>query len=270
MKKPGSFRELSRLSVNRIRCSEKRLFLLDFDGTLVDIASEVAVAVPSDDILNLLNRLADIQGNRIVIITGRSRETIEHLFRNMNIDMVAEHGAILRERGTWKNLSGNNTEWKEKIFPVMEKFNLLLPGSNIENKKFSVAWHYRNAGRRQGIIISKALSGEMNNHAVLSGLTVIHGKKVIEIMSNEINKGLAVKYLTNKNHYDFILSIGDDTTDEDMFRPLTDDLDAFTVRIGSSDTEAKFRMSSLRQVQKLLSRLIEVCEEGRVNQTKTN
>ena len=135
MKKPGSYREVTGLTVSRIRSSEKRLFLLDFDGTLVDIADEVAGAVPSEDILILLNRLSGIPGNHLVIITGRSGEAIEHLFGKMNIDIVAEHGAIIRESGFWKNLSDGDTSWKEKIIPIIGKVTSHLPGSMIENKQ---------------------------------------------------------------------------------------------------------------------------------------
>ncbi len=265
MKEPGSYRELTDLTVSRIRSSEKRLFLLDFDGTLVDIADEVAGAVPSDDILNLLNRLSGIPCNHLVVITGRSRETIEHLFGTMNIDIVAEHGAIIRENGFWKNLSDSDTGWKEKIVPIIGKVTSRLPGSIIENKKFSVAWHYRNADKRGGMRASKALAKKLDDLVKSFDLTVIHGKKVVEIMSNKINKGLAAMYLTNKNDYDFILSIGDDTTDEEMFRSLGGIPEAYTVRIGSSNTQAKFIMNNLHQVKKLLVRLIEVCEGSVVN-----
>src|SRR5512133_661628 len=129
MKESGSYSELITLTVSRIITSEKRLFLLDFDGTLVDIADEVAGAVPSDDILNLLSRLSGISGNHLVIITGRSRKTIEHLFGTMNLDIVAEHGAIIRESGSWKNLGNCDTSWKGKIVPIIGKVTSLLPGS---------------------------------------------------------------------------------------------------------------------------------------------
>ncbi len=260
MKEPGSYRELAFLTIARIRRSSKRLFLLDLDGTLVDIADEVADAVPSEDILNLLNRLSGIPGNHLVIITGRSREAIEHLFGKMNIDIVAEHGASIRESGLWKNLSDGDTSWKEKIIPVIGKATSYLPGSIIENKQFSVAWHYRKAENRDGMNASIVLTEELRDLVTSLDLVFIHGKKVIEIMSNRINKGLAALYLINKNDYDFILSIGDDTTDEDMFRSLKEIPYTYTVKIGSSNTQAKFKVNNLHQVKRLLERLAEICE----------
>lgn len=261
MKKPGSYRELNSLTISRISNSEKRLFLLDFDGTLVDIASEVAGAVPSEDILSILKRLSGIPRNHLVIITGRSRATIEHLLGSMNIDIVAEHGAIIRENGIWKNLNNVDTSWKEKILPVLEKVTSHLPGSIIEDKQHSVAWHYRNADKRSGIRASGELSDMLGNLLKSLDLTLTHGKKVIEIMNNKNNKGHAAKYLTDKNGYDFILSIGDDTTDEEMFITLGGNQNAITVRIGRADTHAKFKLNNLLQVKKLLVNIIKNFED---------
>jgi len=178
----------------------------------------------------------------------------------MNIDIVAEHGASIRESGLWKNLSDGDTSWKEKIIPVIGKATSHLPGSMIENKQFSVAWHYRKAENRDGMNASIVLTEELRDLVTSLDLVFIHGKKVIEIMSNRINKGLAALYLINKNDYDFILSIGDDTTDEDMFRSLKEIPYTYTVKIGSSNTQAKFKVNNLHQVKRLLERLAEICE----------
>jgi trehalose 6-phosphate synthase/phosphatase len=260
MKAPGSYKELTALTILNIKRSVQRLFLLDFDGTLVDISDDVSSAVPSEDILNLLDKLTVIPGNHLVIITGRSRDTIDHLFESDKIDIVAEHGAMIREKGSWKDLTSTDTAWKDAIIRIFEKFSSLLPGSVIENKSFSVAWHYRNADKRNAIKVSGTLIRELGESVKKSGLTLIDGKKVVEIISNKINKGIAAAYLTEKNNYDFILSIGDDTTDEDMFRLLGNRPGVFTVRIGNPDTLANFTLENVGQVKRLLGRLIDVCD----------
>ncbi len=268
MKAKGTYRELVALSSEKLRRSESRLFLLDFDGTLVDLADTVAEAVPSENMMDLLSSLAGIRGNNITIITGRSRKTIEPLVSLKTIDIIAEHGALIRENGIWKNISGSDNSWKEEILRMLEKYCSLIQGSVIEEKEFSVAWHYRNTKLKVPAATFRSVSIDLARIARSEGLSIIDGKKVIEILSNKINKGIAAGYLTGKNYYDFILSIGDDTTDEDMFRQLGSNDAAFTVKIGSRVTYAKFTVKNLHQAKKLLERLNEVCDNHFLNHSK--
>ena len=80
-----------------------------------------------------------------------------------------------------------------------------------------LAWHYRNAESRSGYIHSRELISILEKIIALHNLKILDGNKVVEIMTNEVGKGTAVKRLFEQNNYDFILSIGDDATDEEMF-----------------------------------------------------
>jgi trehalose 6-phosphate synthase/phosphatase len=61
-------------------------------------------------------------------------------------------------------------------------------------------------------------------------LQVIDGNKVVEVKKTAFNKGTAARTFVENGNYDFVLAIGDDTTDEDMFEALPDD--SFTIKIG--------------------------------------
>ena len=80
---------------------------------------------------------------------------------------------------------------------------------------------------------------------------------VVEVMSEEIGKGKAVKKLLEFITYDFILSIGDDATDEEMFEFFLHNTNAFTIKVGNGDTSAKYKFTSINDVESLLKHLSE-------------
>jgi trehalose 6-phosphate synthase/phosphatase len=137
----------------------------------------------------------------------------------------------------------------------MERFTAITPGSFIEEKQYSLAWHYRNTRPETGSTCSGILIEEIRKIAPRQRIKIIHGKKVVEAIALNITKGVAVQYLINRNNYDYILAMGDDTTDEDMFRTLTGNDHAFTVKIGSGRTCARYKLKSTRNVMQLLNRL---------------
>ena len=65
---------------------------------------------------------------------------------------------------------------------------------------------------------------------------------MVEIKQSNCTKGSEVKRLLRKAHYDFILAMGDDTTDNDMFRALPDS--AVTVKIGTVSEDARYNLKS--------------------------
>ena len=77
----------------------------------------------------------------------------------------------------------------------------------------------------------------------------------MEILTNEIGKGKAVKKLSEQNNYDFILSIGDDATDEEMFEFFLHNPNAFTIKVGNGNTQAKYKLSGIKDVVSLLKQL---------------
>lgn len=233
-----------------------KLTLLDFDGTLVDFASNAADAVPSKELLNLLQKVSEIPNNHLIIITGRPIDEIDRMVGHLPVDIIAEHGAIIRENTIWRTILEGDTDWKKEVFPIIKSYNNINQNSFLEEKTFSLAWHYRNVEPKTGKTNSRALIKALSKFVSDYDLKILDGNKVIEIISNNINKGSAVRYLLNKMSYDFILSIGDDITDEDMFRALLDNNKAHTVKIGPGATCARYRLTDKQQVIQLLEQIL--------------
>ena len=88
------------------------------------------------------------------------------------------------------------------------------------------------------------------NSLAPEGLSLMDMEKSIEITNSQINKGTAVSEIISNKNYDFILCIGDDITDENMFINLDDS--AYTVKVGKKTTAAKYYIKNPLEVKKLL------------------
>ncbi len=143
--------------------------------------------------------------------------------------------------------------WREAVRRVMEEFTTTTPGSYIEEKESTLAWHYRNVEPHVGEAVANRLAEALAG--ILSGTTavVVRGKKVIEVKPAGVNKGAAARYLAEKTAADFILAAGDDATDEDVFKALGPD--AYTIKVGRGETSAKFRVSTCRKLREVLAKL---------------
>ena len=242
--------------VESFKKAKNKLILLDYDGTLVDYQRAPGEAVPTKHLLDFLLTLNALPGNRVVIITGRGFHEIEGFIGRLPIDIIAEHGAMARENGQWKDLIEDHGEWKKEIIGGMEYFAGVCPGSFTEEKRFSLAWHYRNADPETGFSRSRELIGSMTEKCRILGLKVTDGNKVVEIKKSGIDKGKGAQYLLNKQDYDFILAVGDDKTDEDMFHVLANNNHAFTIKVGVEETLAKDRLENVQEVILFLNELV--------------
>ena len=127
-----------------------------------------------------------------------------------------------------------------------------VPGSLVEEKDASIAWHYRQVpvrGRREAALLTRELNVVLAN----STATIIRGSRVVEVKDASTDKGLVVRELAAASPGARMLIMGDDVTDEDMFRSAPDG--AATVHVGSGRTEARMRLIGPDQVRKVLTEL---------------
>jgi len=239
----------------KFKHATKRLVLLDYDGTLVNYTSLPEKAKLPSDITKILIKLIQIPQTKIFIITGRGSADIDRFLDHIPINIIAEHGAIMKEEGFWKNQIYFNDSWKEKIIPIMNQITTGCPNSFIEEKRFSIAWHYRNAEPELGYLQSRELIHLLKKVNNSFGLKILDGNKVVEILSNGTGKGSAVKKLFAAGKFDFVLSIGDDATDEEMFEYFLPYSKAVTIKVGEGRTHAKFKLHSINEVESLLNQL---------------
>lgn len=235
--------------------AKNRLIFLDYDGTLTPISKLPHLAAPAPSLKELITSLQKNERNTIVLISGRSKEVLENWFGEVPVNIVAEHGALFRAVGRgWQQMSDKGPEWKKDVLPVFEMYTERCAGSFIEEKAFSVAWHYRNSEKDLAFVRSRELINELSELSLHLDFQVINGNKVIEARTRGNDKGTAAtRWLTDKN-YDFVLAIGDDTTDEDLFRILPPQ--AVSIRVGLVQSAAKYNFKFQRNVLEMLNKLL--------------
>jgi trehalose 6-phosphate synthase/phosphatase len=245
MLSPRMRQEISR----SYRASKRRLFLLDYDGTLIPFYKRPEQALPTEELIALLKVLAEDHRNEVVIISGRDRDTLEQWFGSMNLGLIAEHGAWLKE-GEWKVLEPVANDWKDQIRSILELYVDRTPGSFIEEKEFSLVWHYRKADLALASIRARELKDALLHLTTNINVGVLEGSKVMEIKHIGINKGRAAQRWLAKEPWDFIMAIGDDVTDEDLFAALPES--AYSIKVGLGLSKAKYNIPSFHEVRALL------------------
>jgi trehalose 6-phosphate synthase/phosphatase len=240
--------------VENCRSSRKRLFLLDYDGTLVQFVSEPSKASPDREILNTLKKITANPKNTVIIVSGRDRQTLEKWFGKLNLGMIAEHGVWVKERpGKWKMMRDLNNNWKEQVRPILELYVDRTPGSRIEEKEYSLVWHYRKTDERLGERRVSDLKERLIDITRPQELSILEGSKVIEVKNSGVNKGIAVEKWLNNRRFDFILAIGDDWTDEDTFDVVPES--AYSIKVGIGYTKARYTLPSPQNARNLLKDL---------------
>lgn len=234
----------------------KRLFLLDYDGTLVRFENRPEKAVPGKDILKILAYLANSDKNDVVIISGRTRDFLDRHFGNLRVILIAEHGGWIKSGDEWKSSIPLDPSWKNEVRPILEMYCDRTPGSFFEEKDYSMAWHYRLSDNELAVIRAMELKGNLLTMVANYNLGIIEGNKVLEIKSLEINKGKIASYLLSLNEYDFIIGIGDDTTDEDLFVAIPDK--GYSIKVGNGSSKASYHVSGVDEVRRLLEKLVEL------------
>lgn len=231
--------------------SQKRMLFLDYDGTLSPFKDRPETAVPEKALLAILNTLSEDSRNNIVIISGRHRKLLQEWFGPLNLGIVAEHGAWIKEKGKdWVPTIKVESNWKEKVRPTLRGYEDRLPGSLLEEKEFSLVWHYRGADPELAYVRSKELADELSYFTENTELQVLQGIKSIEVRNVGINKGMAAKLLLSASTFDFILAMGDDWADEALFEVIPDQ--AYSIKVGLAKSYAKFNLRNHHEVIQLL------------------
>ena len=229
--------------------------MLDYDGTLAPFQKMPSMASPSNELLQLLIDLSKDDKNEITVISGRDGDTLQKWLGHLPMTLVAEHGACIRYKGdVWQVQVSQSPEWKEEIRPLLQLFVTRCAGSFIEEKKNTLAWHYRNTDPDLGFVRSRELHNSLLQLTTNTPLQVIDGNKVIEVRLMGVDKGATALSIVHHFNPEFTICLGDDTTDEDMFKTLKDQ--AYTIKIGNGATAAQYTLWSQTDVLPLLRKFI--------------
>jgi trehalose 6-phosphate synthase/phosphatase len=236
-----------------------RTIFLDYDGTLVPFADNPRDAGPTPDLLATLRTLAQSPRNNVVLISGRDKDAMHDWFADLDVTLVAEHGAWAKPRAEdWRPAKPLDNSWKPVLLPMLQTYADRLPGAFVEEKQSAIAWHYRRADPELASARVKELVDDIVNFTANIDVQVLQGSKVVEVRSGGINKGSAAAALMPTGASDFIIAIGDGCTDEDLFRALP--ASAWSIKVGNEHSLARFNLRSPIDVLKLLK---EMCTADR-------
>jgi trehalose 6-phosphate synthase/phosphatase len=194
----------------------------------------------------------------MVIISGRDAETLDRWLGVVGMDLVAEHGAMIRraDQKQWEQVDEDITDdWKEQLRPVFEMFVDRTPGALLEEKGAALVWHYRRADPGLGSQRAVELIDTIEGYIANTSLHILQGHKVIEVKPSTVSKGRAAHpWLSARPSYDFILAVGDDVTDEALFEVIPEP--GWTVKIGVPErSKARTFLSDPSEVRNLLKEL---------------
>ncbi|MFN8584217.1 MAG: bifunctional alpha,alpha-trehalose-phosphate synthase (UDP-forming)/trehalose-phosphatase [Dehalococcoidia bacterium] len=249
--------DLARL-VALARATPELVLILDYDGTLVPFASTPELGRPDDDLLDLLEDLAQRPRTTVHVVGGRGRETLERWLGMTGVGLHAEHGVWSRAPGAaaWTTSVTDSGEWRERVSQLFAEYAASTPGSLVEEKTVGLAWYYRGAEPAFGIRQADALWQQLVDALDGTQAEVIEVTGGFEVRPRGINKRLVVADALRHVSADaYVVAIGDDPTDEDMFAALPDR--SMAIHVGPGRTTAPYRLADVAEVRAFLAELRE-------------
>ncbi|MCX7719363.1 MAG: trehalose-phosphatase [Candidatus Sumerlaeaceae bacterium] len=244
--------ELDRLC-SEFRAAKRPMLFFDYDGTLIEFEADAQRHQQDPRLARALRRLAERRPGCLYVISGRARGALGPLFEGTGVGLIAEHGAYLREDSAeWVPLADARSPWMETVRREMEAAKEHLPAAHVEQKEFSVVFHYRRDDSPAAAAVADALAARIVQLPEAAGFQMIRGHQLVEVRDSQLSKAVAAR-LATAMRADFILAAGDDRTDEDMFVALGES--AWTIRVGSSPSHARWSLPDVPAVVSLLERL---------------
>ncbi|KAF1830914.1 hypothetical protein BDW02DRAFT_601239 [Decorospora gaudefroyi] len=263
------------------RQAKKRLFMFDYDGTLTPIVKDPHQAIPADRVIRTLKTLAADPANAVWIISGRDQVFLDdHMGHIPELGFSAEHGSFMRHPRSmeWENLTETtDMSWQAEVLDVFQHYTDKTQGSFIERKKIAVTWHYRRADPEYGAFQARECQKHLERTVAKKyDVEVMTGKANLEVRPTFVNKGEIAKRLVLEygdgpdQAPELVLCMGDDFTDEDMFRSLRqsklppDHVFSVTVGASSKQTLASWHLLEPADVVSVIALLNGSADAGNV------
>jgi trehalose 6-phosphate synthase/phosphatase len=179
----------------------------------------------------------------------------------LSLGLWAEHALWRRDRAAakWRIAFPVNNAWMERVRPLLDRATWDTPGSLIEDKGDSLAWHYRMSDPLQGVDTARQLRARVAEIFGDETVETIGGSKVIEVRPRGVHKGLAVQALAREEAESTVfVAIGDDRTDEDLFEHLP--ANGISIHVGPESSRAAYRLPNVNGVRRLLRELASMPE----------
>ncbi|ORY94728.1 glycosyltransferase family 20-domain-containing protein [Syncephalastrum racemosum] len=243
--------------------SQRCLFLFDYGGTLIPHGKS-AGSRDLERLINVLSRLTQHPDSAVYVISGRTQPNVERDLGSIpNLGLSAENGFYMKPRGEdWQKMLTNvDLSWMPAVKEIFQYYTERTPGASIETKEISMVWHYRTAPGSDAQFAAWQ-AAECQNHIADSvnknfSVYAITGRTNIEVLPHDVSKSTIAQRILQDIQPDFILSIGDDRMDEDMFAYLNKQAipRVFTCTVGLRSTEAKYYVPNVESVLSTLETL---------------
>jgi trehalose 6-phosphate synthase/phosphatase len=254
----------------KIKANKYIFLFIDYDGTLVGFKDDPDQAVPPDRIKELLLKLSSNENLIITIVSGRTVSNLLEFFKDIDtgrLNWIGVHGAQYKYRGSSIELSPE----AKKAVPMIKKLKSKLinmagniPCIFIEDKKISIALHYRKCGKKE---LSKipGFTDMIEDFVADKPLDYLDMKKVIEVKPKNINKGSSLKIIKSKYKNlapSINICIGDDITDKYLFDSNNEGIN---IKVGEDrirGLETEYYLKNAGEVYSFLNSSIFIWERG--------
>ncbi|XP_057487785.1 probable alpha,alpha-trehalose-phosphate synthase [UDP-forming] 11 isoform X1 [Actinidia eriantha] len=248
--------------------TNNRLILLDYDGTMMP--QGLVDKSPGDEVIKVLNGLCNDPKNVVFIVSGRGKESLSKWFSPCEkLGLSAEHGYFTRwsKDSLWEScLLAMDFDWMKIALPVMEHYTEATDGSFIEQKESALVWHHQEADPDFGTWQAKGLLDHLESVLANEPVVVKRGQHIVEVKPQGVSKGVVVESLiatmrTRGKATDFVLCVGDDRSDEDMFESIARSVtnpslpsiaEVFACTVGQKPSMAKYYLDDTSDVIKML------------------
>lgn len=253
--------------------AKNRAILLDYDGTLMP---QTAInKVPSPEVISIVNSLCGDERNTVFLVSGRGRDSLGQWFSPCEkLGIAAEHGYFLRWSADkeWEVVGQNNDfQWMQIAEPVMKQYTEATDGSSIETKESALVWHHRDADLGFGSCQAKEMLDHLESVLANEPVAVKSGQFIVEVKPQGVSKGLVAEKIfatmaESGRQADFVLCVGDDRSDEDMFEIignainsgiLSSSMEVYACTVGQKPSKAKYYLDDTTEVRTMLHALAE-------------
>ncbi|XP_077237783.1 putative alpha,alpha-trehalose-phosphate synthase [UDP-forming] 9 [Tasmannia lanceolata] len=249
----------------------RRAIFLDYDGTVMPQTS--ISKTPSSEVIAVLNNLCSDPKNTVFIVSGRGRSSLSEWFAPCEkLGIAAEHGYFIRwgKTSEWETCSlATDFDWKSIAEPVMRLYTETTDGSYIESKESALVWHHQDADPNFGSCQAKELLDHLESVLANEPVVVRRGQHIVEVKPQGVTKGLVAEKLlsamvSSGKPPDFVMCIGDDRSDEDMFETISSTVscpslpvvpEIYACTVGQKPSKARYYLDDTVDVVKLLQGL---------------
>lgn len=245
----------------RLKSFSGLVLLLDYDGTLTEIVKRPKDAKLKKTIHDTLKRLTHKKNIGIGIISGRALDDLKSLVSLDKVFYAGNHGLEIEERGDLFFYPGSKKYVKifKKLTGLLKE-KIKLSGVIVEDKGFSLTFHYRMVQSRLGNKVKNMFYRQVSPFVKKFDLKIRRGKMVLELRppldwdkakAAQFIRRAIIRNIAQKANKILTIYIGDDETDEDAFRELKDDLTVFVGR-PKKNSNAKYFLRNPGEVEKFL------------------